>query len=292
MKLVFIHGRDQQGRDPGALQKLWVDSFKLGLDAAGHPWPADIKVVFPYYGDRLVQLAAEIDGPSTAIAKGASAGDAKLLEFQHAALEEIARATGISDEQVRAHLVPEATEKGVQNWAWVQALLRAIEERGKTGELVLSAVTRDVFLYLTNQNVRTTLNELVGASLAGDEPTVVVAHSLGTVVAYELLRQSVANLDIRALITLGSPLGLKTVRNYVKRPLARPSGVRVWKNARDTADVVALYPLDKTTWNIEPLIENHDGVSNHSDNRHGIVGYLDDKVVAGWIYQALTKGAE
>ena len=36
-----------------------------------------------------------------------------------------------------------------------------------------------------------------------------------------------------------------------------------------------------------PSITNKTNVNNHTDNRHGIVGYLDDPDVAKKIYQAL-----
>lgn len=289
MKLVFIHGRDQQGKSFYELRELWESSLRIGLGESGHPWPANTEVVFPYYGDRLIELQAEIDGPTTAVAKGSPTTNQGLIDFQFEALTEIANAAGVSDADIRAHLDEGPAAKGVMNWGWVQALLRAVEEKGKFGEGVLSHVTRDVFLYLTNQNVRDGLHALVGEALAGSEPKIVVAHSLGTVLAYEMLARAPKDSNVLALITLGSPLGLKTVRKFVRRPLEKPECVAVWKNAYDPSDVVALYPLDKSTWNIEPPIENHSAVVNHSDNRHGIVGYLDDQVVADWIYRALTE---
>ena len=59
----------------------------------------------------------------------------------------------------------------------------------------------------------------------------------------------------------------------------------------DEGDVVALYPLDSNSFPLDPVnpaIENKTNVHNHTDNRHGIEGYLDDRDVAQWIYDALT----
>jgi len=62
-----------------------------------------------------------------------------------------------------------------------------------------------------------------------------------------------------------------------------------WYNAYDERGVVALNPLSKKYFDITPEIENKDDVRNHTDNRHGIEGYLDDKDVAREIYEALNS---
>ncbi|RMI28757.1 hypothetical protein [Streptomyces triticirhizae] len=75
----------------------------------------------------------------------------------------------------------------------------------------------------------------------------VVAHSLGTVVAYEALCAERRHRDL-TLVTLGSPLG---IRNLVldrldPAPLSGrarwPGAVRAWTNVADGSDVVALVP--------------------------------------------------
>ncbi|MFN7929349.1 MAG: hypothetical protein U0Y68_15670 [Blastocatellia bacterium] len=67
-----------------------------------------------------------------------------------------------------------------------------------------------------------------------------------------------------------------------------PPCVESWLlNAYDDRDVVALHPLDGNTFNITPAIENKMDVDNQTDNRHGIIGYLNDGVVATKIREAL-----
>ena len=61
-----------------------------------------------------------------------------------------------------------------------------------------------------------------------------------------------------------------------------------WFNAFDDGDFVALNPLDNTHFPIlTGTIENKNNVVNQTDNQHGIVGYLNDAVVAKQIYDAL-----
>ncbi len=87
---------------------------------------------------------------------------------------------------------------------------------------------------------------------------------------------------------MGSPLGLASVRPFLDLPLGMPSCVQNgWFNAYDERDFVALNPLDKKFFNIQPPIENKNDVDNQTENRHGIIGYLNDAVVARKIYEAL-----
>ncbi|MNP80307.1 hypothetical protein D3C76_1783670 [compost metagenome] len=60
-----------------------------------------------------------------------------------------------------------------------------------------------------------------------------------------------------------------------------------WYNAFDTRDVVSLYPLDGANFPVSGTIENNSMVRNHTDNRHGIDGYLDDTNVARRILDGL-----
>jgi hypothetical protein len=72
-------------------------------------------------------------------------------------------------------------------------------------------------------------------------------------------------------------------------PGKHPRCVTRWFNAMDDRDVVSLYPLDPKHFLVDPPIENKTNVDNPTANRHGISGYLSDRVVAKRIYDALTK---
>ena len=154
------------------------------------------------------------------------------------------------------------------------------------GDPVLDSFTRDVYVYLTYNAVSGKIDKIV-SNILDDQPCVVVAHSLGPIVTYRVLRALAKKVNVRGFVTVGSPLGLATVRSHLAPPaLAMPLGVAKWMNAFDPRDVVALRPLDATTWDIKPPIENQGEVDNFTDNRHGISGYLDDPQVARWIVKA------
>jgi pimeloyl-ACP methyl ester carboxylesterase len=145
---------------------------------------------------------------------------------------------------------------------------------------------RDVYLYTTQPGVRTEIDRIVSAAL-DETPCVVVGHSLGSVVAYNILRSDPRALKVRAYVTVGSPLAIRAIRDRL-RPIAFPApAVASWFNAYDPKDVVALYPLDAANFPVNPVVENYGRVFNATDNRHGIVGYLDDAEVAKHILGAL-----
>ena len=97
---------------------------------------------------------------------------------------------------------------------------------------------RDVYLYTTRQGVRDEIDRMVRSEIT-TEPTVVIGHSLGSVVAYNILRTDPRALRVPLYVTLGSPLAIRAIRDEL-RPLRFPQTVQTWYNAFDARDVVAL----------------------------------------------------
>ena len=288
MKLLLIHGRSQQGEDPETLKQQWLGALQRGFTAVGVSMPDGVDVAFPYYGDKLDEFARQADVPLTedVRAKGGEI-DPDYLTFQAELLEEMRKGIGVTEAMIYDEFGDDPREKGPQNWKWVHAILRAIDRRapGITSS-VLDEFMRDVYLYTKSAGVRNEINRIVAGKLT-EEPTVVVGHSLGTVVSYSVLREDTRNLNVPLHVTVGSPLGIRPIRNQF-RPLRFPAAAD-WYNAFDKRDVVALYPLDANNFPVDPAVENNATVDNHTDNRHGIVGYLDDVNVARRIHVALSE---
>jgi hypothetical protein len=118
-------------------------------------------------------------------------------------------------------------------------------------------------------------NAIVEAEIT-DEPTLVVGHSLGSVVAYDVLCNNLSRMKLAGFITIGSPLGITAITSMLGLP-TNPAAGPGWVNAFDLRDVVALNPLDANHFPAAPPISNFSGVENHTDNRHSIGGYLDDE---------------
>ena len=287
-KLLLVHGRGQEGQHPALLKSEWIDALNRGAGKLGLALPTGIEVVFPYYGDTLDNFARQLDIPLTSdIQARGSPGDDEFLVFQAQFAEAVRQSAGITDDQVDAEYGLNPKPRGPLNWQWVQAILSAIDKHGGgMGQKTLEIFTRDVFLYTTRAGVRDEIDRIVASKIT-EEPTVVVGHSLGTVVSYSILSSDRRRLRVPLYVTVGSPLGVRSVRDQF-RPLRSPPPVEAWYNAFDDRDVVALYRLDATNFPVRPSIENYGAVKNHTANRHGIVGYLDDPNVAKRILGALV----
>lgn len=290
-QLVFVHGRAQERLDSIALKKEWIDAWKTGLDKAGLAMPiTESDVRFPYYGDTLEQMTAGRSAEEAArIVVRGDGMDRAEKEFVQAWLQEAQAKAGISDAEVAEAVDPAVRERGVLNWGWVQGILKVLDAKvpGASGASVALA-TKDVYSYLTNSAIRDTMDAGVRLAFAAATQTVVVAHSLGTVVAYNVLRRDDARgLDVPLFMTLGSPLAVTVVKKQI-RPIRHPTCAKRWFNAMDERDVVALFPLDGRHFDVDPAIENKTDVDNPTANRHGISGYLGDPEVAKRIHAALT----
>ncbi|MGB8401258.1 hypothetical protein [Bradyrhizobium sp.] len=287
VRLVLVHGRSQQGLNPVDLQSTWLETLRRGAAKINRSLPERLEVAFPYYGDTLDEFARRFELPlTTDIQAKGSAVNADFLNFQAEVAEDMRRGAGISDAQVQEEFGTNTTEKGPQNWAWVQAIIRAIDRNaGGISQSAIETFMRDVYLYTTRAGVRDAIDRIVGGAI-NESPCVVIGHSLGSVVAYNVLRNDRRALKVAAYITVGSPLAIRAVRDRF-RPIGFPVAARSWYNAFDPKDVVALYPLDAANFPVNPAVQNFGGVNNATDNRHGIVGYLDDADVARHVLDAL-----
>lgn len=285
MNLVLVHGRDQQGKNPDALKHQWLDALQIGLEKNGLQLPTKTKVYFPSFGDTLDELVKQLKTPliEDVVARGI-AQDSNEAVFRGELMRELAESNELTDAEILSNYSG-VTERGVLNWEWVQAILKTLDKT-PLGQSALDTFTRDVYVYLTVKAVRKRIDKIVDDSIP-NEPCVVVGHSLGSVVAYNVLRNTQHTMKMSKFITVGSPLGLKAIKNHLDSPLKMPTPISSWFNAFDERDVVALQPLNSANFDIQPPIENKADVNNHTSNRHGIAGYLDDAVVAKTIFDAL-----
>ena len=297
-RLLLVHGRAQEKKDSVALKGEWLDALEEGLAKSGLSLPiAESDVQFPFYGDTLYDMVGGISSDEAAqvIVRGDDA-DADEERFTRAVMEEIRRKAGITEAQLAEVTGQDVVQRGPQNWEWFQGILRAVDRYVPFGSgTSIALVTHDVYQYLRNDAIRQTIDNGVAGAMT-DRETVVVAHSLGTVVAYNLIRRESASRRWRIplLVTVGSPLGITEIRRTLRgfAPARCPEGVGAWFNAMDERDVVALYPLDVANFPLDPqnpAIENKTDVRNRTPNRHGIAGYLDDRDVAKRIHDALVS---
>ncbi|WP_308407699.1 alpha/beta hydrolase [Streptomyces somaliensis] len=133
----------------------------------------------------------------------------------------------------------------------------------------------------------------VAACLDDDGPTVVVAHSLGTVVALETLHAHRGEVPL--LVTLGSPMGTRTavLPRVRPQPPSAPACVGRWLNFWDRDDIVAARPRLEDF--VLPNASSVRPVSSRVDSDgawvHPAAKYLAQAAVAGPLVEALAAAA-
>ncbi|MFJ7410331.1 hypothetical protein ACIQWZ_05905 [Streptomyces sp. NPDC098077] len=203
------------------------------------------------------------------------------------------RAAADSDPEV---VQPDADDTLASTPRSVQGALRALSGSRFFANIALRHMVADlkqVRSYLTDQTVRDNVRDRVTTAI-GDDTRVVVAHSLGSVVAYEALC-ALPGHQVRALVTIGSPLG---IRNLVfDRLIPTPTGSRkeargvwpggsdlVWTNLAGKGDVVALVKDLRLGFG-----ENiRCAVLSTGTHAHDATAYLTDELCGKAIIEALA----
>jgi pimeloyl-ACP methyl ester carboxylesterase len=222
------------------------------------------------------ELSAETREPRTAQALVEAKAQLSSSEAQGAG--EIVRVLGAALTSVMR--IPGLRRAG--QWASEQRLLGALAQVGR---------------YLRRGNpeagppLDVRVRERVLAALPEDQPVVVVAHSLGSVVAFEALHEYPRS--VRLLVTLGSPLATAAIVFDRVRPAppTTPPTVQRWLNFWDRDDIVVARPR------LERLVKaNAAGVRAVSDRVdsdgfwvHTATKYLAQALVAGPIAEALSR---
>ncbi len=252
-QVVLVHGIGQERESADSLEANWLPSLAGGIRSAGYGALADalrrdpLTVRMAFYGDLFrtpdqqgiddVELTPEQWAVAEPLARewldrlaerGTRAVDRQLADQECELLDQPGEVQGM-----RAALRPT-----------VRALVR-MRPFARLGvgfaERFLVRALRQVSLYLTDDGIREKALARV-LDLIDEDTAVLLGHSLGSVVAYEAAHRLAHPLPL--LVTIGSPLGLRTVVYDRLRP--PPPGVppmlRRWVNLVDPDDLVAAEP--------------------------------------------------
>ncbi len=169
---------------------------------------------------------------------------------------------------------------------------------------------RDLRRYVRDDNgiashTRRMLKVPLRAAHEGRHPLLLIAHSMGSVIAYdslwELSRDRTRSTYTDLLLTMGSPLGQRYIQKRIKGSRASgperfPEGIRHWKNLSAVGDLTAIDPYLRNDYGemLElELVESFEDAMINTWYRlggvlnvHAEYGYLINEVtartVAGW----------
>jgi subtilisin family serine protease len=257
------------------------------------------------YPEPLKQRCADGDLITSQIEEGASLLASALASDDDAAEREVARLTSspaerdfllrIAAKMKAAEAVPRgrfSAQDVREKILPVPDFLRRWITRGLT-----EAFLRDVHdFFFVAERRKAMEDSLIERMAAGGGPFIVIAHSQGSLIAYNVLRRlTAAQFSVPLFVTIGSPLGLDEVqaifRQWTGGSLPFPPCVGRWVNVADRLDPVAL-DTDITNEFDRP-IENHDGFINPDSPRHphSATGYLRTQPVRDAVRATMGSAA-
>jgi hypothetical protein len=307
-EVVLVHGIGKEKETAKKLEQEYFPALARGVtraeraDLATRIWregegPGDISCRVAFYGRLFLPP------------EGQGANDNQMTPEQEALAEEFAEAIVrraieyAQDERDRseAQLALRNAERSageaqgmardILRWgmnALCQFQWFAIGGMALAQQFVWGALAQ-VTKYLTDDEIRTKAQREVFA-LCGPETKVLIGHSLGSVIAYEVAHQ----LDHPVLlVTLGSPLGLRHViyERTRPQPASFPPRVHRWVNVADREDLIAaipdlglLFPGRPGAATFESGVEVKNGAKPHSGK-----SYLESLEVGQEVAAALAS---
>jgi hypothetical protein len=272
--VLGLHGIGQQQR--GRLQMLpdWQAALGDGVERAkGLAWPKPA-IDLAYYGDVFL---AETD--SKGEPQDPAALDDDLVAFLEQVHDEVVDPSQPLDVEEPAKGLKELPQPVTRLAAWLERRF------GLAGKVLFIGDLVQVRRFQRDEELAGTVLDRARAMLP-EHPRLLIGHSLGSVVAYEALCR-IPHHGITTLITLGSPLGLRSIREGMSREARGripylPPGVGRWVNIYDPRDAVALAGGLAGCW---PKVEDKTVDNEHEP--HAITRYLGKKVTGQAVVEAL-----
>lgn len=293
--IVYVHGNGNEVRE--ALLKQQWDGALFGRDlgaSSGMAYWASVRYPQPLPDPSSVEAVFdEIEEAPTSLLEAAPPPPVEPPEeFVAQSIREVRAA----EAAITLESVPESAGKDLEEWLRRMTYTADALAAGENAEPppassfealpfprpiriavfreLVKRTFKDVYAYFfgdSKEPMRQVLRDALGGI---DGPVVVLSHSLGTIIAYDVLReQGSSGLEIPLFVTVGSPLGITEVQDLVERPLQVPAAVTAWRNASDARDLVALDHTLRPAY--APAERCTDFVVvNDSSNHHGIREYL------------------
>ena len=278
--VVYIHGIGKQS--PPADLKLEWDLALFGRDLGGRSRMA-------YWADILHPPGEPM--PTVASMRAADAAELDL----DAALERAGLDPDDPKVQVMAEVLLQQAGVPVRSVPAVGKRVLPLPAfmRKPIAKKFLEAFIADTAAYFFRPEVRNEARRRLHDLLPQGEPFTLVSHSQGTVISYEVLAALGADARVEEWVTLGSPLGIQEVQDFLEPPDHRvPAGVEKWHNFADPLDPVALdkglaSDFDPRGFVQDALVLNARSRRLMDFNPHSAVGYLAHPDVRRIVHDAL-----
>jgi hypothetical protein len=297
--IIGIHGL---GNKPPLhiLQKWWELSIGDGLASINHPFPL-LNFKFVYWANFIYPEPLDI--------KEKDIDHPLFLEDPYSPEGKIERAK------------PEPLKKKIRDYLEKQIDKLLLNEDltinfSSISDFIIHHFFHDLEIYyshnLPNENrsnyiAREAIREKLAETLRKykNDEILLIAHSMGSIIAYDVLTQIVPDISIDTFVTCGSPLGIPVIMNKIKaeqihkgQPLSVPENItRRWYNLSDLGDRVAInYNLaddyNKNSKGISVIDKQVHNTYQYGDekNPHKSYGYLRTPEMSEIVHTFLCRG--
>lgn len=275
--LLFLHGVGD-----GDKGDLWKAELDRSLTRVGYPGLESDRVIAPKFANALKGWDEPQDLPERTI-KALSREAAKLnrREFERR-LAGVEHRIGTQDEEhVVNEFVADSARPAIDVVAEFALATRHFKQAAN---------------YLRDENIRAQVLTRILSKVPQSGKLVIVAHSLGSVIAADLLLRLPVDVEVSAMITIGSPLAnggfdLKDLRLGLTDP---PKNLGWWVNFRNAWDPVATRRGLSSIfcWLLDHQINT--GIDPNPKRPHDSKTYLGHDTVAATIGYAMfgSKGTD
>lgn len=269
MKIVFLHGIGD-----GDPNKSWLRGLNQGLQAAGHLRIDERDVIAPSYASILATKGISAKIPDVTYRPKDDRKSRREFERRQAAVQRFIQredtAAGFGFNKFPKPWMDVAVDLGVQR-------LRMMD---------LDYVEN----YVNNEGVRGAVLRCILDQLPVRREIILIGHSLGSVIAIDLLDHLPEKLHVRRFITAGSPANSPSLYRGRERLLKKFPYARVddWTNIFNHRDIVT---------SGRGLASVFPGAQDFALNAagflvHGAEEYLRDPVVTKLVAQVLYPSKE
>ncbi|MBE9127981.1 MULTISPECIES: S8 family serine peptidase [unclassified Coleofasciculus] len=282
LTVVYVHGIGEQPA-PAVLKRSW-DKALFGIDMGA-------RTRLAYWSD--IQYPQPIAAAKTqgfaiaALETERPLSDTEVIEESQQLVPESNEAHAYAEKLAQEMLANNAPSRGVST-QFFGGDLRLLPDsiRRKITEWLTKSFIQDTAAYFYNEQKREKIRDRLRQILIPENGLyLVIGHSMGSIIAYDVLRQlENSDIPIPLFLTIGSPLGIEAVKDNLGHPWKVPTGVTNWQNFADRFDPVAFdkgisndfSPIGKIK---DSIVRNLKSDSLLDFDPHSGTGYLGTKEV-------------
>jgi hypothetical protein len=246
-KIIMIHGRHFKPQQQ-VLCDNWLAALRYGIERDYHHQGAEkfdnAEVSLVYYGDLSNAFLRKV---------GKNYNEAQDIEDRSRALASL---KNISAEHFDANQYQQLPGKSAFSEALADVFSTPLSLLG-LGDKAVGMVAPDMTQYWDPESewgsaVRWRLTETLNAAMADNQDILLISHSLGSIVSYDVLwkfshygeYQHLRQAKLSCFLTLGSPLGDENVKTKLKGASAKgkrryPQNIKNWVNVAAEDDYIA-----------------------------------------------------